>query len=426
MDRTFDSAYGNIDHPMTALEFWRLAAPVVAHIKDGHTYLWFPETVQTQLETTIPLFPGVQTIGNRTYFCDGGAAPDAPRQGCEIISINGIRAGALLDELRRTTIVDGNAAAKDSRIFYYGNFQNKLYGFGVESPFQVVYRDRKGKRQSATLAGVEMPKASAAWRARHPDRATAPNADLKFLDDSQIAVLTVRHWYDLGTNVTFLDFLKQSFTQIHERGTTNLIIDVRDDDGGNDIPVINLLGFLLDRPFRLYRDVTCVAPKFDFFKYDPEAKPVPAHWLERRADRKFHIVNVKFMELFQPSQPHYAGRVFALMNGRCFSSSTEFLSLLHSHKRATFIGQEPAGGYYGFTAGYYVHPILPHSKLQLGFGLWTYYQDVSGYKYSDRGVMPDYPISYSIDDLLADKDKEMELALSLARASEKPRARKDR
>ena len=32
MDRTFDRAYRKIDHPMTELEFWRLAAPVVAHI----------------------------------------------------------------------------------------------------------------------------------------------------------------------------------------------------------------------------------------------------------------------------------------------------------------------------------------------------------------------------------------------------------
>src|SRR5438874_86652 len=35
MDRTFDRAYRKIDHSMTDLEFWRLVAPVVAHIKCG-------------------------------------------------------------------------------------------------------------------------------------------------------------------------------------------------------------------------------------------------------------------------------------------------------------------------------------------------------------------------------------------------------
>jgi len=107
--------------------------------------------------------------------------------------------------------------------------------------------------------------------------------------------------------------------------------------------------------------------------------------------------------------------VFALMNGGSFSSSTEFLTLLHFYKRAKFIGEEPAGAYYGYTCGRMVSPILPNSKLELDFGILTFYLDVSGYKHPDRGVMPNYPVTYTIGDLLAGKDKDMELALSLAR-----------
>src|SRR3954464_10007021 len=57
MDRTFARAYRKIDHPMSALEFWRLVAPVVAEIKCGHTSIWPPEDVQTKLLTEIPLLP---------------------------------------------------------------------------------------------------------------------------------------------------------------------------------------------------------------------------------------------------------------------------------------------------------------------------------------------------------------------------------
>jgi len=42
--------------------------------------------------------------------------------------------------------------------------------------------------------------------------------------------------------------------------------------------------------------------------------------------------------LQQPSEPYFGGRVFALMNGGRFSTSCEFLSMLHFHKRAIFIG----------------------------------------------------------------------------------------
>jgi hypothetical protein len=59
--------------------------------------------------------------------------------------------------------------------------------------------------------------------------------------------------------------------------------------------------------------------------------------------------------------------------------------------------------------------MLPNSKLILRFGLTTYYQAVSGYKFHDRGVLPDYPVEYTISELMAGIDKEMDLALSLAR-----------
>jgi hypothetical protein len=48
-------------------------------------------------------------------------------------------------------------------------------------------------------------------------------------------------------------------------------------------------------------------------------------------------------------------------------------------------------------------------------GLVTYYLAVSGYKYPDRSVLPDYPVSYTIAELMDGKDKEMDLAISLLR-----------
>ena len=240
MDRTFDRAYRRIDHPMTALEFWRLAAPVVAHIKCGHTYLFFPKAVQTQMVTTLPLFPMVTRIfDDRLYGYQDLANAGSLLEGAELLSINGVPARKLLNSFRTVCYTgDGNAAtAKDYRITHYGDFRFYLYGFGIESPFQVEYRDKGGQRHSTTLAGLAQSTVNQAWDARNSVLATAPNADFKFLDGDRIAVMTIRHWYryaDEDHKLEFSDFLKTSFAQIHEKGTTNLVIDVRDDDGGLD------------------------------------------------------------------------------------------------------------------------------------------------------------------------------------------------
>jgi len=40
---------------------------------------------------------------------------------------------------------------------------------------------------------------------------------------------------------------------------------------------------------------------------------------------------------------------------------------------------------------------------------------VSGYKAASHGIVPDYKVEYTIDDLLAGTDKDMATALGLAR-----------
>jgi C-terminal processing protease CtpA/Prc len=418
MDRTFERALQKIDHPMTDLEFWRLVAPVVAHIKCGHTSIRLPKTLQTQMETTIPRFPLIiSVLGARIYISQDLVKADSHLEGSELVSINDVPAKNLLNTFRTVVTGDGNTSkAKDYRISHYGWFLDLLYAFGIESPFRVVYRDRDGKHQSATLAGLEMPAGNKAWEARNPAKPEM-NAGLMFLDDGNIAVLTIRHWYEFADpkrKISFSDFLRQSFLEIQQRHSTDLIIDLRDNDGGLDAPGKQLFSFLWDKPFHYDADINANAREFEHFKYAPGAKPLPNDLFELQADGKWHHIKHPNLGVQQPSQPNFRGRVFALMNGGSFSTSAEFLAMLHFHRRATFIGEEEAGGYYGCTAGRVDNVILPNSKLQLGVGLVTYYQAVSGYKYRDRGVLPDYPVSYTIAELRQGKDKEMDLAIRLA------------
>jgi C-terminal processing protease CtpA/Prc len=104
-----------------------------------------------------------------------------------------------------------------------------------------------------------------------------------------------------------------------------------------------------------------------------------------------------------------------LINGGSFSTTSEFLSQAHYHKRAVFIGEESGGGYYGNSSGMTPLVTLPNTKLGLRVPLVTYYMAVSGYKAASHGVVPDYPVSHTIDDLVAARDKDMDLALQLAR-----------
>jgi C-terminal processing protease CtpA/Prc len=141
----------------------------------------------------------------------------------------------------------------------------------------------------------------------------------------------------------------------------------------------------------------------------------PPGMYERGKDGKYHWVGHPNWGINQPSQPMFRGKVLVLINGRSFSTTSEFLSHMHFNKRATFIGEESGGGYYGNTSGYMPTITLPHSGLRLELPVMAYYMAVSGYKEASRGVIPDHPVPYTIAELIAGRDKEMELALKLAR-----------
>jgi C-terminal processing protease CtpA/Prc len=198
-------------------------------------------------------------------------------------------------------------------------------------------------------------------------------------------------------------------------GTKTLILDLRNNGGGADELGKLLLSYLLDKPFKYYDDLVINAREFSFQKYTNLPKSLPADALERQPNGKYRFVKHPNWGLQQPSKPAFAGKVFILINGGSFSTTAEFLSQAHFHKRATFIGEESGGGYYGNTSGVVARLTLPHTKAVVYVPLMTYYMAVKGYKAAAHGVLPDHPIRYTIEELLEGKDKELALALELAR-----------
>jgi hypothetical protein len=290
MDRAFTRAFRKIDHPMSDLEFWRLAAPVVAEIRCGHTCLWFPKSVAQQFEASLPVFPlEVEMLGGRPFIYEDYGLSATSLKGCEILSINGVSTKKILQELRSVITGDGNSqTAVDWRIGHKGGFGIYFHGLGFQAPFHIVCRTPDRTRRAVEISGMTLPDYERIRRARFPEPDTP--ADLRFIA-GKIAVLTIRRWpnyFDPDRKVTFLQFLEQSFTQFQEKGIASLIIDVRNNPGGADAPGKDLFSFLWDRPFEYDRDIVSNAREFDFFKYDPDAKPIPADEVQLREDNRYH------------------------------------------------------------------------------------------------------------------------------------------
>jgi C-terminal processing protease CtpA/Prc len=427
LDRVFDATLKSIDRPMDVFEFYRVLAPAVAAIKCGHTSVSLPDPIRKELNNSTPLLPlGVRVLNKRPYvfrdFSDlANSAGAGSLAGKEIQSINSVPASRIIDAMLAAVGADGDVeSAREVRISdarFLGNLVSLL---GLTSPYDLVVSDPGSKQQQKVrLKGVDLTKITEASKARYPqDDPSGPAAALKFADEGRIAQITILGFggfVDAEKKKGVREFYKESFEAIQAKGSKALIIDLRGNGGGEDELGQLLVSYLINEPFKYYDDLVINSMSFSFAKYAKSMGKVPENMVEKRADGKVHAIGHPNWGIKQPSKPHFAGKVFILINGGSFSTTSEFLSQAHFHKLATFIGEESGGGYYGNSSGLMPLLTLPNTKLTLRVPLMTYYMAVSGYKQASHGVIPDYPVEHTIADLIAGRDKDMELALKLAR-----------
>jgi hypothetical protein len=434
MDRLFAETQQKLNRPMDEIAFYRILVPLIAAIKDGHTNLE-PATIVSDQLTPQNDFPfSVRVLGNKVFIFDDFATSDHALAGAAILSINGVSIETILQTMLAGITGDGNIVAGKvhdlegggGRGYYRALFSPMLYPLlGITSPFTLKYRPfQQLQERTIQVTGRPFDDLVKAYEKKYPadarppllpDGRIMPPDEPRFLDHGNIAVWKVAGfggYTPADRNGAYID---TAFQQIRAHGSKVLILDVRNNGGGSDALDERLFSYFADEPFRYYDDLVANALTFSFLSQTQQADPLPANEFALGADGKYHEVKHPSWGILQPRQPHFAGKVYMLINGGCFSACAEVVSSMHFHKKATFIGEEVGGGYYSNTSGFPYDVYLPHTKIVLVLPVVAYYLSVSGYAHADQGVMPDYPVQSTIQDLLAGKDNDMTLALSLAR-----------
>jgi hypothetical protein len=424
LDRLFDQAEKSLIKPLTMLEFYRVLAPVVAAIKCGHTGVYLPKDYMKTYTAKNGILPlQVRVLAGSVYVWRDLSGAAASLTGKEIRSINGVPASKIMEKMLAATSGDGDIQTNRMWRISGWTFSSELLALvGLSGPYDVALWDPKEKREiKVYLEGADWARLEEMARSRFPqDQDPKTAGDFKFLDEGMIAVMTIRGFggfVDTKHKKTLKEFYQESLEAMNRKGTKTLVLDLRNNGGGEDELGKLLLSYLLDKPFKYYDDLVINASEFPTLQKYTDFPNVPEDKVERMPNGKYRVREHAHpnLGLQQPSRPTFQGKVFILMNGGCFSTTAEFLSRAHYHKRATFIGEESGGGYYGNTSGPVPALTLPNTKLVVYVPLLTYYLAVNGYKAAAHGVLPDHPIRYTIEELLEGMDKELALALELAR-----------
>jgi len=386
LDRIFDSCLVSIKDSMTLGDFYALTRFAVAAIQDGHSNGRLPDTVMKEYVDSIKFFPAmVLFIRNRSFiFC---CKQNDALSESELLSIDDHNMDTVIRRLFSYIPSDGKI---DSRKNWELPEQFQLlYGtlYGFHDRFTVRYKTQKGTIQTAVLSAESIKDIICAQPFPRPVR----YLQLSY-PKSGIAILSIKTFSDdllLTTKENFAVFLDSAFQALKEKNNYKLIIDIRSNQGGNDGNGSLLYSYLTASPFMYYASKETVNEKFSSADH-PELRKQ------------------------QPQKNFFSGKVFVLQNGRSFSGSAEFASIVKTNHRGIFIGEECGGAYIGNTSGYESMVVLPNSGITIRIPRIKYTMAVKPIAPPDRGVIPEFIYYQNISDLGDHKDVQLAYTLAIA------------
>ncbi len=422
MDSVFERAEQAIVAPMTELEFYRLLAPVVAALNDGHTGLSGSRELEGTLRDQPILLPFKLAFHAGTAYLHRNYSdhPDLAMGG-EVVTLNGDSMDAVVSRLFSILPSDGRVETSKYRRLESTSAFGDLYSraFGITTSFELSYRSpHDGTIQSLSVDGITAAGLTRRFESRYAEVARAernrPPVELTYRDG--IPILTVRTFGGRTISNAGIDypaFLQSTFQELADSNSQNLIIDVRNNGGGSDEYGKLLAAYLIDETFDYYRYLEVNSDSFAFLEYSGMSNgDLPRHRFRANERGKFDFLGHPNLGPQQPLEPNFRGDVYVLINGASFSATGEFTSVVHHHRRATFVGEECGAGYYGNTSGMMVGVTLPNSGINVRIPLVRYTMAVSGYEPADRGLIPEHHVEPAIEDLIAGRDTVLEYALA--------------
>lgn len=345
MALAFASTERQLQKPLTRNEAWRALSALNPVFADAHMQVTmgdFDEEAAAHLNGG-GFFPyEVHIDGKGELFIrsevGGGATPLA---GMRIDSINGMPARSVTRALLALTYGDTPALRANLLAGRWWRFYWKA--FGTPGRFELAVAQPDGLTRISRAAVARLPYASS----QDNDFDQAYRFEML---SPKVALLTIDTflWPD---KKLFYAFTENMFTRLRDAGAGALIIDIRDNGGGDDdMWKQGLLRYIADKPYR---------HGSSYLKMVIEGRTSGAEKVGDIIDG-----TIQTWEQPEPVHPlHFSGKTYVVVGRTTYSSSILFSNTLQDFKFATIVGE---GGYArARQSGGIQHMVLPNTKLGL-------------------------------------------------------------
>jgi C-terminal processing protease CtpA/Prc len=216
---------------------------------------------------------------------------------------------------------------------------------------------------------------------------------LSYPQNQQVGLLTIKDFHSdvlkSEYQQKFRSAIKAIFAELIQNQVPNLVIDLRNNQGGDVENGVFLLKYLLDKPFS-------VVNAYEKVKNDSLCKA-------RGPSMGFH----------QPKAQVYKGQIYVLVNGGSFSNSVIVSSCLSRYTNALFVGTE-SGGNPNVLAGYAKDFELPNTQIKVQVPTIRFTMSSLVHN-TGSGIVPNHQVEHRIEDHIQQVDRQLEFLLDLIR-----------
>lgn len=419
LDQQFKAIEQQLNQPMRDIEFYRLLAPILESIGNGHTNIGPSDGFLNYHRTQLKLFPvSVKWINSSLYIFLDLSTPFEMPIGSKILSINGHRADSLFAAMRKSFTRDGyNLTGPNRRLA--GRFRHHYsYQFGNPDTFYMTVEESNAEVSQVKVAAEDYQIILDNYQKRYADQLEDDEPLLGLKIEGKTATMTIQTFstgYVKKQGQNFKKFLDDAFLQIDQAGVEHLIIDMRGNGGGDPEPTIQLFAYLHDKPFTFYKEISTITrniPDNRMYKDKIFLQELVFPLRTKRDGDIFHVKGIAGTKESQALQPHYGGKVYVLIDGNSFSATGEMTAILKEHDRVVFIGEEAGGNPVQNTSGIMLRLVLPHTKVNVINPAILWKMNVT-FENTGHGVIPDHVVEPSIEEVIEGKDVVMEFTKKL-------------
>lgn len=413
IDAEFQAAQAAMAGGASRAQVYLWATRLAAAVRCGHT--WTnpsnqSDTLRAEVLERADKLPLTLRLVQGRLLITGSLVPSLVA-GAELLAIDGRSITQIIDSLMPYLRADGSSDGK--RLAQIDSGPN---GGAMDRLFPLLYAPRDGRytvrvldRPDATPRDVSATAITPAQRQRVLPMAPQ---DWAFQVQGDTAVLTLPTFAFWDQRFDAKARLEQHFAQLREQKVPFLIIDLRENEGGDDSIGHALLRQLIRRPCevpggpresayeRVPYNLVRYLDTWDYSFFDRTGQ------VTRGPGRNFVLSPTPALPLAPVAQP-YAGRAIMLVGPQNSSAGYLLARDAKASGAALLLGQATGGNLRGLNGGQLTWMTLPASGVAVDIPLLAHF---SNSPQPDAGVTPDVVVEQRFADAAAGVDTEMRAA----------------